>query len=131
MTTVPVVFFNANPLAVTVAVNGATAPFGINGTSSSISWRPQSPFSNPVTFSASGPPAANVLVPGSNSIAITPKGVTNPYTFTVYLPPTFQWNSIELYIYFNSYATVSWIVLNDGQFVAGTLENGLVFASDE
>lgn len=128
---VPVVFFNANPLAVTVAVNGATAPFAINGTSSSISWRPQSPFSSPVTFSPSGPAAPNVLVPGQNSLAITPKGVNNPYAFQVDLPATFQWNSIELYIFFNDYATVSWAVLNDGQFVAGSLGNGLISCSDE
>ena len=129
--TVPVVFFNANPLAVTVAVNGATAAFTINGTSSSISWRPQSPFSSPVTFSPSGPPAANVLAPGANAIAITPQHVVTPYAFVVDLPLTFQWNSIELYIFFNSSTTVSWIVLNDGQFVTGNVGNGLASASDE
>ena len=117
--TVPIVFFNANTLAVTVQVNGAQTAFTINGTTSSIFWRPQSPFTNPVTFSPSGPPSANVLAPGSNSFAITPKGNTQPYTFAITLPPTFQWNSIEIYIFFNSYATVSWLVLNSGQYVDG------------
>ena len=117
--TVPIVFFNGNALAVTVQVNGALTAFSINGTSSSIKWRPQSPFTNPVTFSPSGPPSANVLAPGPNSFAITPQGTTKAYTFTVTLSPSFQWTSIEIYIFFNTYATVSWLVLNSGQFVDG------------
>jgi hypothetical protein len=120
---VPVVFFNANTLAVTVQVNGAVSGFTINGTSSSIRWRPQSPFTNPVTFSSSQP-APNVLAPGDNTMWITPQGVIAPYKFSLRLPPTFQWNSIEIYILFNSYATVSWIVLNDGQFVDGSVASG-------
>ena len=122
--TVPVVFFNANTLAVSVQVNGALAAFSINGTTSSISWRPQSPFTNPVTFSPSGPPSANVLVPGSNAFAVTPKGVTKPYTFSLTLSPSFQWTSIEIYVFFNSYETVSWIVLNSGQVVGGGVGSG-------
>jgi hypothetical protein len=37
----------------------------------------------------------------------------------VCFPSTVQWTSIQLYFYFNAYGNVAWILLNEGQYIAG------------
>jgi hypothetical protein len=115
MAQIPVALFNANTLAVQVQVNGG-APFGINGTSDSIDWIPQQPVTDP-GYSNQGP-GPNVFGPGDNSLQATPAGVTKPMYFTVKIPGTIQIISLQLYFYWNSAFTVSWYLLNNGQFLA-------------
>jgi hypothetical protein len=113
-----VTIFNANPLNIQVSVNNGPQ-FSVSGASSP-NWPPQTPTSGGPTWSYNGP-AQNVLAPGVNALMITPSGSIQPANVTVTLPGTLQWNSVQLYIFFNSYGDVSWIVLNDGQFVTGNL----------
>ena len=114
-----VVVFNSNTLPVQVNVNNNTSSFVINGASGP-GWVPQVPATGGPTWSNTTP-SGNVLAPGKNYIQITPQGVQQPVTFTVDLPKTFQWNSLQLYIYFDTYNNVSWIVLNEGQYVTGNI----------
>lgn len=116
---VTIVCFNANTLPVQVNVNNAPSAFTIAGASGP-GWIPQTPASGGPTWSNTTP-GPNVLAPGTNYIAITPQGVTQPVTFTVDLPKTFQWNSLQLYIFFDTYTNVNWIVLNEGQYVTGSI----------
>jgi hypothetical protein len=114
-----VTIFNANPLAVIMSVNNGDQFFfpGAQGPA----WSPTIPTSGGPTWSNTTP-APNVLAPGPNSLMITPQGAVAPYQTTVNLPANFQWSSIQLYIFFNNYSDVSWMVLNEGQFVTGNLQ---------
>ena len=114
-----ITIFNANPLAVQISVNNG-AQFSV-AAASGPNWVPQSPTSGGPTWSNTTP-AQNVIAPGDNYFTITPSGGIQPFTTLVSLPKTFLWNSVQLYIFFNSYTDVSWIVLNEGQFVTGNLK---------
>ncbi len=115
-----VTIFNANTLPVQVSVNNG-ASFTIAGASAATNWVPQTPSSGSPTWS-NNQPGQNVIAPGTNYLNITPQGTLQPYTTTMILPGTIQWNSLQLYIYFNSNTEVSWIVLNEGQYVTGNIQ---------
>jgi hypothetical protein len=116
----PIVLFNANTLPVQVNINNALSSVQINGASGP-GWVPQVPGSGGPTWSNTTP-GPNVLAPGTNYISITPQGALQPVSFTVDLPKNFQWNSLQLYMFFDSYTNVSWIVLNEGQYVTGNID---------
>jgi hypothetical protein len=116
-----ITIFNANPLAVQISVNNGPQ-FSV-AAAAATTWIPSSPTSGGPTWSNSAP-GQNVISPGDNYLSITPTGKIQPFTTTVSIPGTFQWDSLQLYIYFNSYSDVSWIVLNGGQFVTGNLKLG-------
>ena len=113
-----VTIFNANPLGVQMAVNNGPQ-FSVSGTFAP-NWSPQTPTSGGPTWS-NNVPTPNVLAPGFNTLTVTPSSAVQPANLTVVLPGTLQWNSVQLYIFFNSYGDMSWVVLNDGQFVTGNL----------
>jgi hypothetical protein len=113
-----VTIFNANPLAVQMTVNNGPQ-FAIAGATAA--WVPQSPTTGAPTWSNVAP-GQNVFSPGPNSVNITPTGALKPYVTTVNLPDDIQWDSLQLYIYFNGYKEVSWVVLNGGQFVTANVQ---------
>jgi hypothetical protein len=114
MPSMPVVFFNTNSLSIQVNVNNGPA---FNVPAAAVpSWAPQSPPNGgPSLGNVPGP---NVLSPGTNYVMITPAGSTMPLNVPMNLPNNVQWNSLQVYIFFN-YGAVSWIGLNNGQFVTG------------
>jgi hypothetical protein len=118
---VSVSFFNANTLDVTAQVNNG-AQFAIAGAAAP-TFAPQVPATGGPTWSNTGP-ANNVLGPGENTIVITPTGITKPFSFPLMLKGTVQYTSIQLYVFWNGNAQVSWVVLNNGQFVDGSLATG-------
>lgn len=93
------------------------APFAV-AAAASPTWAPPSPTSGGPTWS-NNVAGQNVLAPGQNYVQITPSGETVPYAFSMTLPRNLQWTSLQIYVFFNSYSDVSWIVLNNGQYVVG------------
>lgn len=116
-----VTIFNTSPSGLSVSVNNG-AFFTIGGVSNS-SWSPQTPSWGGPSWS-NGPPGPNTLAPGPNALMITPAGSPTPFVTTVVLPKNLQWDSLQLFIFFDSYGNVSWMVLNGGQFVTGNIQLG-------
>jgi hypothetical protein len=114
-----ITLFNANPLSVQMMVNNG-APFSIAGAAEP-NWTPQSPTSGGPTWSNTTP-GPNVIAPGDNYLTITPAGSIEPLTTLLSLPGEFQWISLQVYIFFNSYSDVSWVALNNGQYVTGNIK---------
>jgi hypothetical protein len=114
----PVTIFNVNPLSIQVAVNNGPR-FSVSGASPP-NWSPQTSTSGGPGWSYNAP-TQNVLAPGANVLTITPAGADQSTNLAVTLPRTFQWSSVQLYVFFDSYGTVNWVVLNDGQYVTGNL----------
>jgi hypothetical protein len=114
-----VTIFNANPLAVQVSVNNGPQ-FAIEGASPP-NWAPQAPGSGGPTYSNTTR-AQNVIAPGANSLTLIQIGAPDPFTATLNLPKNLQWNSLQIYLFFNSYGDLSWTILNEGQFVTGNLQ---------
>jgi hypothetical protein len=113
-----VTLFNANMLGVTVQVNnGPQIPIAAANTTT---WAPSSPTSGAPTWSNTTP-APNVFAPGNNSLIVTPTGYTTPFVTTINLPYSVQWSSLQVYFFFNSYQSASWIALNAGQYITGNL----------
>jgi hypothetical protein len=113
-----ITIFNANRLNIMMTVNNGSQ-FSIAGASSP-SWSPSTPAVGGPGWSYAGA-APNVLAPGMNTLMVSPMGGAQPFVTTVMLPQDTQWNSLQLYIFF-SYGQLSWIVLNDGQFVNGNVQ---------
>lgn len=109
-----VTFFNTNSLSIQVKVNNGPS-FNVPAASLT-DWAPQRPPSGGPSLSYS--PGPNQFAPGSNSVTITPAGSPRPLAVTMNLPDSVQWSSLQIYVFFN-HGAVSWIVLNNGQFVTG------------
>jgi hypothetical protein len=111
---IPVTLFNANPLGVTVVINGGASNW-IGGTNRALRWRPQ-------TFTGltmnPGDPAPGVLGIGQNTLSITPQGALQPASAPVSLPDAF-WSSVQLYVFYDTTSTASWLILNGGEYVLG------------
>jgi hypothetical protein len=107
--------FNANNLPINVNVNNASSTFQI-AAAAGPNWTPQTPTTNP-TFNP-GPPTPGNLGIGTNNVQITPQGSTSPFVAPINLPGTVNWSSIQIYIFFQSYASCSWVVLNAGQQIS-------------
>ncbi|EJL23501.1 hypothetical protein PMI01_04812 [Caulobacter sp. AP07] len=113
-----VTIFNANPIGIQVSVNNGPQ-FAVAGASPP-NWNPQTSTSDGPTWSYNRA-AQNVLAPGVNRLTITPSGAAQPSVLTVALPGTFQWSSMQLHIFFDSYGNAGWIALDDGRYVIGNL----------
>lgn len=107
--------FNANNLPVNVNINNAGATFQI-AAAGAPNWTPGVPTTNP-TFNP-GPPTPGNLGIGPNSVMLTPQGSTSPFIANVMLPGSVNWSSIQIYIFFQSYSSCAWVVLNAGQQIA-------------
>jgi len=111
-----VTIFNANPLGVQISVNNGPQ-FSVPGANAP-GWAPASPAQGGPGWSNTSP-APNVMAPGENYLTITPAGMSRPFTTVIGLARNTQWTSLQIYVFFNGYSDLSWIVLNNGQFVTG------------
>jgi len=118
---VTVTLFNANSLDLLVSINNGQQ-FTLSSASAP-NWTPQQAAAGGPTWSDISP-GQNVIAPGDNYLQITPTGAIQPSSTVVNLPRNFQWTSVQLYIFFNAYSDLSWIVLNNGQYVTGDLTLG-------
>ena len=112
-----VTIFNANILDVVVQVNNGVQ-FSVSAANAT-TWAPSSPSSGAPTWNNVAV-APNVFAPGDNYLTITPAGVPQGFNTVVSLPKT-MWISLQLYIFFDTYSSVSWIALNNGEYVTGNL----------
>jgi hypothetical protein len=112
---IPVNIFNANNQQITINVNNATSGFTV-AAAAPTAWTPQTPQTNPV-FNQ-GPPSVGALGIGMNSVQITPSTWPTPFNAQVSLPGSVNWTSCQIYIFFLSASSCSWIVLNNGQVVS-------------
>jgi hypothetical protein len=116
----PVAVFNTNANGIQVSVNTG-APLTINGTGPSQNWNPQQPSSNPLSYS-NGYPAPNVLGSmGVNQVMVMVNGAPISQPLQISIPQYAPVFSLQLYIFFSAYSTVSWTLLSSGQpFSSGT-----------
>lgn len=114
---VAVTIFNTNTLPVFVQVNNGPQ-FQIAGAGPS--GAPQVPTSGGPTWSYTTM-APNVLAPGLNSLVLTPEGSFQPIMTTLSVQSRIQWLSVQIYLFFNAYGDLSWTLLNQGQYVTGSL----------
>jgi len=112
---VTVNMFNSNNLPINVNVNNGSSTFQIDAATGP-NWTPATPATNP-TFNP-GPATAGNLGIGPNNVLLTPKGSTSTFNAVINLSGQVNWQSIQIYIFFQSYTSCSWIVLNSGQVVA-------------
>jgi len=103
--------FNAAMLAINVNVNNSPTTFQIPAAATP-SWLPGVPATNP-TFTP-GPPAVGVLGIGTNSVVLTPVDWTSPFIANIVLSGSVVWSAIQIYVFFQSYDSCSWLVLNAG-----------------
>ncbi|WP_102958642.1 hypothetical protein [Mangrovicella endophytica] len=116
-----VTIFNASYLGVQMSVNSGQQ-FSINPAAGP-NWTPQTPTSGGPTWN-NQTPGQNVIAPGDNYLNIIPTGGLKPFNTVMSLPGSMQWSSLQIYIFFNSYSDVSWIALNNGEYVTGNLKLG-------
>ncbi len=112
---VPVQVFNASSLAISVTVNQGT-PFAVAATGASSNWAPSVPTSGGPTWTP-GYPSPNVLgqnAPNTISASVNGTVIGSPLTFTL---PSSQFTSVQLYIFFATMSSVTWMVLVDGSIV--------------
>ncbi len=74
------------------------------------------PGSAPIGFSQSGP-QPGVLGPGANFVDVTPEGSVEPFEFTVELPASVPYTSVQLYIFLNDFGSITWVLLDNGELV--------------
>jgi hypothetical protein len=108
---VAVNMFNANVLAINVNVNNAPTTFQI-AAAAAPTWSPGVPATNPL-FNP-GPKTPGILGIGTNNVILTPVQATDPFIAKILLSSSVNWFSIQIYVFFQSYDTCSWLVLNAG-----------------
>jgi hypothetical protein len=108
---VTVNMFSANPLSINVNVNNSPATFQIPAAAGP-GWLPGVPATNP-TFTP-GPVTVGVFGIGTNSVILTPVDWPSPFIAKIDLSGSVNWSSIQIYVFFQSYDSCSWRVLNAG-----------------
>ena len=110
---VPVTLFNAQSEQLQVSINGGQQII-IPGTGPSLNWNPQQPSANFPSF-AYGTPQPNVFgTDGPNQVQVSIQGSNNSYQFSFNIPPSPPVSSLQLYFFWGSNSTVTWIMLNSG-----------------
>ena len=109
--TVPVSIFNANTLPINVMVNNGQS-FQIAGVTAP-TYAPQLPQSGGPSFSF-GAPAQNTFGVGTNQVQITPQNSIVSNSFTMTLPASINYQSLQLYVFFANVNNVSWVLLQNG-----------------
>ncbi|WP_102958635.1 hypothetical protein [Mangrovicella endophytica] len=118
---IAVTLFNANILNVTVVVNEAASPsIWIGGTNAALSWQPQTVIGM-VQLNLAGPPGPGILAVGPNTLTVTPDGVITPTAIPLDIPGNVQWITAQLYVFYGTLSTAQCVMLNDGQYVTGSL----------
>lgn len=122
---VPVAIFNASTQTITVTVNQGPQ-ITVNGTAAAQSWQPQTQASGQGPTYSPGYPAPNVVGNlGSNQVTAAVNGVPiggGPFTFS--LPTTYPVGSVQLYLFFKTVQSASWLVLTDGMICAQQVMSG-------
>jgi hypothetical protein len=113
---VAVTVFNPSTSPLQISVNDG-APFSIAGTSPNQDWVPQQPNPNPLSYT-DGDPAPDVFGPGGNQVQVLADGVPISWQLRINIPKSAQVISLQLYIFFSDRASVSWTLLNNGQYIA-------------
>jgi hypothetical protein len=118
----PLVYlFNASSNLIYIYTNGAAPNQAISapGTSPTLLWVPQSPATQP-TFTNT--PQAGTFGWGNNTVTVQVAGGTISQAFTISIPQNTQLPmfSVEIYLFYQSVNSVSWMVLGDGTPVSGT-----------
>ncbi len=111
----PVTIFNTNQLPISVGVNqgrsvrigGASVPGLAPQASSAVGWN-------------SGSPQPDALGPGTNHLTVMAEGSGQPASVVVNIPGNMPWMSVQLYLFADS-QNVNWVLLNNGQYVAGKI----------
>jgi hypothetical protein len=131
MATVPVALFNASSQAITITVNqGSQVP--VPATGPSLAWQPQTQASGTGPTYSTGYPAPNVL--GSlltNQVQAFVGGSPiggGPFSFS--LPNNYPVTSVQLYLFFATVQSASWLVLTDGKICAQQMVSGPAATDD-
>jgi hypothetical protein len=124
---VTVNIFNANTLSINVNVNNSAHTFQVPA-ANPLTWMPGVPAKNPLF--TPGPPIAGYIGIGTNAVVLTPEGATSPFVAHITLSEVVNWSAIQIYVFFKSYTTCSWMVLNAGEEIsqAFTYSDGLLKA---
>jgi hypothetical protein len=113
---VSVAIFNASSQTITVTVNNG-AQVTVNGTGAAQSWQPQTQASGAgPTYSPSYPQPGVVGNHGTNQVTAYVNGVPvggGPFSFS--LPTNYPVGSVQLYLFFQTVQSASWLVLTDGK----------------
>lgn len=112
---VTVNMFNADVLDINVNVNNSPNTFQIPAAAVP-GWMPGVPAMNP-TFNPA-PPSVGVLGIGTNNVVLTPVNAPSPFIAEIVLSNSVLWFSIQIYVFFLTYETCSWLVLNSGMQVS-------------
>ena len=108
---VPVSVFNANTLPISVMVNNGQS-FQIAGVTAP-AYAPQRPSSGGPGFTF-GAPQQNTFGVGVNQVQITPQNSIVSNSFSMNLPATINYQSLQLYVFFADVNAVSWVLLQNG-----------------
>ena len=111
--------FNASATRINVVINNG-GEFTISAASPSLKWYPVPPSKQPA-FTGSLP-AQGAFGYGANQCAITPASGGSPNPVTITIPNTINpSDSIQLYLFYEDDTHVTWIVLDNGRAVSGSL----------
>jgi hypothetical protein len=116
---VPVAIFNASSQTIAVTVNNGSQT-SVNGTGATQNWVPQTQAAGTGPTYSPGYPAPNVVGNlGQNQITAFVNGVPvggGPFFFS--LPSNYPVGSVQLYLFFATVQSASWMILTDGKICA-------------
>ncbi len=122
---VPVALFNASSQTITVTVNNGSQTT-VSGTGAAQNWQPQTQASGTGPTYSPGYPAPNVVGNlGQNQVTAYVAGVPvggGPFMFS--LPSSYPVGSVQMYLFFSSVQSATWLVLTDGKICAQQIISG-------
>ena len=123
---VTVAIFNGSSQAITVSVNNGSQ-VTIRGTGGAQSWQPQTQASGTGPTYSTNYAQPNVIGNlGTNQVMAYVSGLPvggGPFSFS--LPSHYPVGSVQMYLFFQSVQSASWLVLTDGKICAQqTIEHG-------
>lgn len=129
MAEVPIIVFNAAPVAISISANGNTE---IPVEAASLDWQPgtypkpaEGATAKMLMFSGNENKTDGVLGETSNNMRIIVGGSSgNEITFTVDLPNDGSIrprDALQMYVFWNDQNKASWVFLDEGQPLAGAM----------
>lgn len=112
---IPVRIFSADDLPINVNVNNGPTTLQV-AAAAGPDWTPQTPSQNPAFHP--GPATPGTLGIGINNVLLTPQSSTDYFITQIPLPKAVNWFSIQIYVFFRSDTSCSWLVLNNGQTIS-------------
>ncbi len=113
---VTVQIFNANTLNISVSVNNGTQ-VQISGTGPSLNWASQQATNSPWRYTP-GYPQPDVFGSGPNQVLLSVPGAISGQNLTITLPGHVPIFALQLYIFFATTQTITWVALNSGTVIA-------------